>query len=200
MHVDIKDLSGRARYEWMIRAIVPRPIAFVSTVSAGGAPNLAPFSYFNGVTGRPPVVSIAIGNRRGGARKDTLRNIEETGELVINAVTEEIAQPMADCGPDWPPGVDEFAVAGLTGVPSDLVRPPRVAESPLAMECRLYRLVPVENTATLVLAEILRIHAREEILTDGLPDPAKFRPLGRLGGDDYAGLGPIVAFPPSKTP
>lgn len=190
MRVDLERLPPRERYAWMIASIVPRPIAFVSTVSPSGATNLAPFSYFNGVSSTPPVVSIAIGRKRGGVKKDTLRNIEETGELVVNLVSIDLAEPMVRCSGEYPPEQSEFDVSGLTPVASDLVRPPRVKESPLSMECRSLQLVPVGSDPTvIVLAEILRLHVSDDALSDGLPDPDKLRPLARLGGELYAPLG-----------
>jgi len=198
MIVDLGILSHRERYRWMTAAIVPRPIALVSTISEAGAVNLAPFSYFTGISSTPPILAISVGPGRNG-RKDTVRNLEATKEMTVSVVTEEIAEPMVLTSGDWPPDRNEFEVAGLHSVPSDLVRPPRVAESPLAMECRVIQVVPVGPDPTfVVLAEIVRIHARESILTDGLPDPVKLRPLGRLGGDLYARMGEILRIPRPK--
>lgn len=190
MHVDAKDLSGKLRYFWMISSIVPRPIAWVSTISSTGVANLAPFSYFNGVCSNPPILSIAVGRRRNGEPKDTHRNAEATRELVVNLVPEEQAQKMVETSIDWPPDRSEFEAAGLTMHASDLVRPPRVMESSLSMECRLHQVVPVGDTV-LLLAEILRFHAKDSILTDGMPDPAKLKPVSRLGGNLYATLGSV---------
>lgn len=198
MILDPATLSHRERYQWMTAAIVPRPIALVSTISEDGAVNLAPFSYFTGISSTPPILAISVGLGRNG-RKDTVRNLEVTKEMTVSVVTEEIAEPMVLTSGEWPPGRNEFEVAGLHPVPSDLVRPPRVAESPLALECRVVQIVPVGPDPThVVLAEIVRIHAEESILTNGLPDPAKLRPLARLGGDLYAPLGGIRSIPRPK--
>ncbi len=192
MIIDFRTLPPRDRYRWMIASVVPRPIAFVSTISNEGQTNLAPFSYFNGVSSDPPVVSIAIGTKAGGVVKDTLRNIEQNGELVINIVSEEIAEPMVLCSGEWPSEQSEFDLSGLTAVPSQLVKPPRVGESPLSLECRLLQVVKVGEPATsLVLASVLMLHVDDEMLVDGLPDPARLRPLARLGGNSYARLGEL---------
>lgn len=189
-------LSTRERYQFLISSIVPRPVAFVSTIDGSGVSNLAPFSYFNGVSSSPPVVSIAIGPKSRETRKDTLRNIEGNGELVINVVSEAIAEQMVLCSGEWPPEQSEFDISGLTPLPSSIVRPPRVAECHISFECRAVQIVPVGNPPTgLVLAEILLIHADENVLTDGVPDPRKLRPLARLGGTLYASLGEILSIP-----
>jgi flavin reductase (DIM6/NTAB) family NADH-FMN oxidoreductase RutF len=196
MLIDFARLAARERYRWMIATILPRPIAFVSTVSAAGQPNLAPFSFFSGVTSEPPIVTVSIASRRGGVSKDTLRNIEETGELVINLVSEPMAEAMVYCSGDWPPDQNEFELSGLTALPSERVRPPRVEGSPVSMECRLVQTVKVgEPVATIVLAEILLLHVRDDVLSDGLPDPRKMRPVARLGGDMYTRLGELLTLP-----
>ncbi len=126
-------------YKLMIGSIVPRPIAFVSTVSQDGIRNLAPFSFFTGVSANPPIICFCPMRREGAhPRKDTLRNISDTREFVVNVVSEEIAQQMNITSGEYPPEVDEFELAGLTPIPSDLVKPPRVAEAHVHMECRLY--------------------------------------------------------------
>lgn len=190
MDLDPAELSRRDRYYWMIGAIVPRPIAFVSTRAADGALNLAPFSYFVGVGSNPPTVALGLGSRRDGSPKDTLANATATGELVINVVTEAMAEAMVATSADFPPEVSEFEACGFTPAPSTKVAPPRVAESPIALECTLAGTQEVGGS-TLLLAEIVWIHCDDAVTTDGLPDPAKLRPLARLGGQLYAGLGDI---------
>ncbi len=198
MQIDPKKLSSRERYRWLTASVIPRPIAFVSSLSPEGHPNLAPFSFFNGVCTSPPVVAISMGKRKGGEKKDTLRNIEETREFVVNIVTEALAEQTERSSEDLPPESDEFTFTGLTPVPSVLVNPPRVAECPLSLECRLFQSIPIgESSSTLVLGEVVSIHADEKILTEGLPDPEKLLPLGRLGGGAYAGLGNLIHIPKS---
>lgn len=196
MHsIDPATLGTRERYQFLISSIVPRPVAFVSTISGSGVTNLAPFSYFNGVSSTPPVVSIAIGPKSRETQKDTLRNIEGNGELVINIVSEAIAEQMVLCSGEWPADESEFEISGLTPVPSSIVRPPRVGECHISFECRAVQIVPVGNPPTgLVLAEVLLIHADGEVLTDGVPDPRKLHPLARLGGTLYASLGEILSI------
>lgn len=176
-------------YKIMIGAIVPRPIAFVSSEDEGGVRNLAPFSYFTGCSTNPPVVCFCAAVRSGPQpQKDTLRNIRATGEFVVNIVTEEIAGPMNATSAEVGPEVDEFVLSGLTPLASELVRPPRVAESPIQMECRLRQVVevsPLPGGGNLVLGEVLLFHIREDLLEDGKIDPDKLRAIGRMGGPTY---------------
>ena len=116
MEIELNQLSTRERYAWMIGTIIPRPIAFVSTVSHDGILNLAPFSYFNGVSSTPPALSVSIGPKRGGLQKDTIRNVEATGAVVVNIVSESFAEAMVKTASDWPADVSEFDVSGLTPV------------------------------------------------------------------------------------
>lgn len=194
MIVKLADLSHRERYAWMIASIIPRPIAWISTLSSDGVRNLAPFSFFNGICSDPPTVSIAIGRKRGGVRKDTLTNIEETGELVINIVPERLTEAMVASSGEYPSDVDEFEVAGVTAADSTDVRVPRVAEAELSFEAMLDRIIEVgEQPTALVLATLLTIHCSDAILDDDhLPDASKLSPVSRLGGQDYATLGTFV--------
>lgn len=198
MEVDLNELSTRERYAWMIGTILPRPIAFVSTLSAEGVPNLAPFSYFNGVSSTPPILSVSVGPKRGGVQKDTVRNVETTGELVVNVVTEAIGEAMVKTASDWPADVSEFDMSGLTPIRSSIVKPPRVAECPASFECRVAQVVKVGKEGfetSLILAEVVLLHVADEVLRNGLPDPEKIRPLARLGGTLYAGIGPVRSIP-----
>jgi flavin reductase (DIM6/NTAB) family NADH-FMN oxidoreductase RutF len=183
-------------YRFMISVVVPRPIAFVSTISPDGQLNVAPFSYFNAITNQPPLLGISI-NRRKGVPKDTLRNIEQTGEFVVNTVDEPLGAQMVQTSGDWPDDVDEFELTGLTPVPSDLIKPPRVGESPVSMECRLHRVIELGSTF-FVVGEIVRAHLKDEVLTDGRVDIGKLRPLGRLGGDGYSVVRDVVHMPRPK--
>jgi flavin reductase (DIM6/NTAB) family NADH-FMN oxidoreductase RutF len=190
------ELAPREAYNLLLSVVVPRPIAWVSTVGADGTPNLAPFSFFNGVNGVPPVIMISIARARGGGRKDTLRNLEETGELVVHLVDEAQAEAMNLTSGEYPYEVDERLLAGLAAAPSVEVRPPRLPDAPVAMEARLQKLVPVEGTpSTLALARVLRFHIRAELLrANGLVDAAALRPVARLGGDEYATLGRVFSM------
>jgi len=177
-------------YRLMTAIIVPRPIAFVSSLSRGGIRNLAPFSFFTAVSANPPVVCFAPMIRgRDGTRKDTLNNIEETGEFVVNIVSEEIAGPMNACSAEVPPEVDEFALSGLTPVPSERVAPPRVGESKASMECRLLQIVHVSPRplgGSLVLGEVLVLHVNDPLFHNFSVDPAALNAIGRMGGATYA--------------
>jgi flavin reductase (DIM6/NTAB) family NADH-FMN oxidoreductase RutF len=173
-------------YKLLIGSIVPRPIAFVSTTSPSGLYNLAPFSFFNAVCGNPPVITFASGVRE--PPKDTLANVRATGEFVVNIVTEDIAELMNVTSGEYPAGVDEFTLSGLTPVPSDLVKPPRVAESPINMECKLLQIVEVSTRplgGSLVIGEVIRFHIDARIIHDFRIDAEKLRAIGRMGGNEY---------------
>jgi len=190
MIVDPGAADARNIYKLMIGAIVPRPIAFVSTLSPDGIPNLAPFSYFTGISANPPVICFSP-MRRGsdGGRKDTLNNIEATREFVVNIVSEEFAEKMNLCSEEFPPEVNEFEVSGLTPVPSDLVKPARVKESHVNMECRLLQVVHVSAKplgGSIVLGEVVRFHIDDALFDDFRIDPDKLRAFGRMGGHTYS--------------
>jgi len=189
MILDPAQLSPGAVYHFMIGVIVPRPIAFISTTGRSGS-NLAPFSYFLPITNRPPLIGISI-NARAGEPKDTLRNIRDTGEFVINIVTESFAEHMVRSSGEWPEDIDEFSLAGLTPLPSERVKAPRLAESPVNLECRRYREIELGDSA-FVVGELLLAHVDDTLLTDGHVDPVKLRPLGRLGGDGYMPLREVI--------
>jgi flavin reductase (DIM6/NTAB) family NADH-FMN oxidoreductase RutF len=181
-------------YKLMIGSIVPRPIAFVSSLDERGVRNLAPFSYFTAVSADPPVVLFCPSVRREdperglAAHKDTLLNIITTGEFVINVVTESIAEKMNVTSAQVPPEIDEFELAGLTPVASELVKPPRVAESPVQLECHLLRIVEVSDRpsgGSIVLGEVLRFHVREDLVENFRIDPDKLAAVGRMGGPTY---------------
>ncbi|RME41625.1 MAG: flavin reductase family protein [Planctomycetota bacterium] len=174
----------------MLSCVMPRPIAFVSTISRDGVPNLAPFSFFNAVGSNPPAVVFSPCTKADGTDKDTLLNLREVGEFVVHVVSFGIREAMNRTSFPYPPEVDEFTAAGFTPLPSRFVKPPRAAESPVHMECRLLRIVPVGEgplSANICIGEILCFHIAEQILReDGTADPAGLDPVGRLGGDEYA--------------
>jgi flavin reductase (DIM6/NTAB) family NADH-FMN oxidoreductase RutF len=187
--VDPQAVAARDIYKLMVGVIVPRPIAFVSTISADGILNLAPFSFFTGIGSNPPAVCFCPSVRASdGQRKDTRRNIEETKEFVVNVVSEDFAEQMNICSAEFPPEIDEFKMSGLTPIPSDLVKPPRVAESRVNMECRLIQIVDIGPTAwggAVVIGEVLRFHVADELFDNFKIDPDKLRPIGRMGGPMY---------------
>jgi flavin reductase (DIM6/NTAB) family NADH-FMN oxidoreductase RutF len=189
--LDPQTIGERETYKLLIGCVVPRPIAWVSTIDLSGARNLAPFSFFNGIGSNPPAVSISINYvDNSDRRKDTLRNIIDTGEFVVNIVDENLAQAMNLSAANYPPDVDEFEVAGVTAAPSAGVRPPRVASAPISLECKLFTLVPVgqgPGSATLVIGVIQLIHVRTDIINERhYVDITKLRPIARLAGAGYA--------------
>ena len=191
MQLDPLTLGERETYKLLIGCVVPRPIAWVSTVDLSGVRNLAPFSFFNAVGSNPPAVSVSISYiDNPDRRKDTLRNIEDTGEFVVNIVDEDLAQAMNATSANYPHDVDEFDIVGVTAVPSDMVRPPRVAGAPVSLECKLFALMPVgqgPGSATLVIGSIQRIHARADLIDERRHiDIMKLRPIARLAGASYA--------------
>ena len=197
MIIDPKQVTYKDCYKLMIGSIVPRPIAFVSTRSSEGKRNLAPFSYFTAITSSPPTICISPGRRPDdGERKDTLRNIEETGEFVVNIVTESIAEAMNEAATDFPPEIDEFEMAGLTPAPSQMIKAPRIAESPINMECKVYKVLHIGpegvGGGALVIGEIVLFHIDNDIYKDGRIDIHKLKPLGRLAGSEYTTLGRII--------
>jgi flavin reductase (DIM6/NTAB) family NADH-FMN oxidoreductase RutF len=175
-------------YKLMIGSIVPRPIAFVSTISKDGIRNLAPFSFFNGVCSNPPIVLFSTTIKKDGSHKDTLNNVEATKEFVVNIISEEIAEQMNTTSADFPPHVDEFAETKLTPIPSDLVKPPRVSECKIAMECKLVQIVKFgtgPGSGCTVFGEVLRFHIADELFDNYRIDPDKLRAIGRMGGPTY---------------
>ena len=193
--IKLADLPSNDVYRLLISVVVPRPIGWTSTISANGIPNLAPFSFFNAVGANPPIIMISV-EQRAGQPKDTLRNIQETGEFVINIVDHALAEAMVQSSGEWPYEVDEFVMAELEKAPSLEVKPPRVAQAPVALEARLTQIVPVEGTDNImVLGRVVCFHLREGLLRpNGLVDATLLQPLARLGGSEYAFLGQVLSL------
>jgi flavin reductase (DIM6/NTAB) family NADH-FMN oxidoreductase RutF len=175
--------------------VVPRPIGWISSLSRDGVVNLAPFSQFQNLSYDPPFVMFAAGGRRGlGRQKDTVINVQATGEFVYNMATYSLRQQVARTSEPVPPEIDEFEYAGLEKAPSRLVRPPRVAASPIQFECRYYGTLDLpgtQNTAqhSIVIGQVLAVHINDECITaDGRVDLLKIRPLARLGYVDYTSV------------
>jgi flavin reductase (DIM6/NTAB) family NADH-FMN oxidoreductase RutF len=190
MELDFTQLSARDAYQWMTRTILPRPIAWVSTIAPDGRTNLAPFSFFQGVTANPPTLMFVPVNDRHGAKKDTVRNIEAVPEFVVNLVARELAETMNRTSATLPYGESEFEKFGVAAAPSLQVRPPRVAAAPVAFECALYQILSIGEgplAANVVFGRILRAHVRDDVLgADGKAEAVKLDLVGRLGGEDYA--------------
>ncbi len=185
MQIDPTTLSPRDAYRLMIACVIPRPIAWTSTVDADGRPNLAPFSFFGGVTSSPMTVMVSVG-RRGGVEKDTGANLKATGEAVVHICTRPLAESMVATSAEAAPDVSEFELAGLPALPSAKVKPPRVATAAIAMEARVAHHMTVGTAPVdLFLLEVVQLHVADEMLVDGLPDPARLQAVGRLGGAGY---------------
>lgn len=171
--------------------VAPRPIGWISTLSAGGVANIAPYSFFNGVASDPPQVMYATSGNQPHGPKDTVTNIRETGEFVVNVATWDLRDAMNTTSLPVGPEEDEFALAGLSQAPSQLVKPPRIAQSPINMECRLVDIIDLLSKDpllpnTMVLGHVVGIHIDEKILTDGAIDNTKLKLISRLGYKDYA--------------
>ncbi|MCC5023219.1 MAG: flavin reductase family protein [Candidatus Synoicihabitans palmerolidicus] len=189
MLLDFAKLESRHAYQWMISTIVPRPIAWVSTMGAEGQVNLAPFSFFNGITSRPPTLMFVPVTKVDGTAKDTLRNIEATGEFVVNLVSENLVAAMNNSAAPLPYGESEFAHFGIEAAASERVKPPRVRAARVAFECTLQQIVKqgdAPGMANVVFGRIHCAHVADEVLdANGRVDPAKLDLIGRMGGDDY---------------
>ncbi len=186
MIIDPSDLDPRSCYKLLIGSVVPRPIAWTSTVSQKGIRNLAPFSFFTVASRQPPMLCISVGPRAadGGdaPAKDTLKNLEETGEFVINIVSLTLSNTMYESSKNHPPEADEFEKAGLTAAPCEVVSAPRVEEAGVSMECLLDRVLAL-GTDHLVIGRVVRFYVRDELYQDGRIDVAGLDPLGRLAGN-----------------
>lgn len=188
MKIDPASLDAKEVHELLMGCVAPRPIAFVSTIGENGVYNVAPFSCFTLMSMQPAIVGFAIGHRRGGGKKDTLVNIEYSGDFVVNVVSEPIAQAMNQAAGNYPIDVDEFKEAGLTPVASNRVRPPRVAESPIQLECRLMQIMEfgmLPHIHNFVVGEILIVHVQDDLLADGVIKADRVKAIGRLGEDFY---------------
>jgi flavin reductase (DIM6/NTAB) family NADH-FMN oxidoreductase RutF len=189
MIIDVASTDVVKVYHALVDVVTPRPIAWVTTVDAQGRVNLAPFSFFNAFGANPPVVVFSPVLRRNRTKKDTLRNLEVVGEFVLNTATESLALQVNQTSKELPYGQNEADYAGLTLQPSIKVRPPRVAESPVHLECKVRQFVSIGDgaiAANLVIGEVLLIHVDDSLLdSGGRVDPRKLRTIARLGGDFY---------------
>ncbi len=188
MLFDFAKIPPRECYKLLVSTVAPRPIAWVVSQNASGQLNAAPFSFFNAFSGDPPVIGIGIGCHNPPAPKDTRANIRETGQFVVNLVSEETAEAMNITAIDFEPGVDELEKAGLTYRPSVRIKPPRIAESPVAMECELMQIVDLGANNGLVLGRVLAMHVRDDAVIDALKhyiDTPKLKLIGRMHGTGW---------------
>ncbi len=189
MQIDPASTSPRDVYRAMVSLITPRPIAWVSTLSPHGISNLAPFSFFNGIGANPPSLLFCPANNRHGKKKDTLLNVEATPEFVVNIVPFALARPMNDTSEELPYEVSEFKKVGLATEPSARVKPPRVKDSPIHLECVVHQILNLGAGplgANVVIGRILLIDVADSVLgSDGQIDPQKLDTIGRMGGSAY---------------
>ena len=188
MYVDPQQTAAAKLYKLLIGAITPRPIAFVSTVSKTGVNNLAPYSFFTGVSANPPVIGFSPMVNREGRMRDSRLNAEQYEEFVVNVVSEDFVEQMNATAVDVPPEVDEFELSGLTPAPSKIVRPPRVAEARVSMECRLLQVVEIGRetlSGAFVMGEVVQFHIDDDIFDDYRLDADKLNTVGRMGGMSY---------------
>ena len=186
MFYETKDNKHGLPHDPFKSCIVPRPIGWITSMSAEGVVNLAPYSFFNGVSSDPPIVMFS----NNGPAKDSLVNCEATGEFVVNLATWELREQMNETSAGVGPEVDEFTLAGLEIEPSQLVKPPRVKAAPIHMECRYLQTVDLPSNTpdtrnAIVLGQVIGIHIKDEVLTDGMVDMTKMQPIARLGYMDY---------------
>ena len=187
MKINPKTFEGFNRV--LTGVVVPRPIAFVSTISDSGNVNLSPYSFFNAVSYDPPLIIFSSSKfTSDGKLKDSLSNIEQNGEFVVNIVNENIVEAMNATAAEYPEDVNEFDIANLTQIDSDLVKPPRLSESPVNMECKLERIITLGTEAHpqgLVIGEIIQLHIDDEIISGHRINHEKLKPVGRLAGNMY---------------
>ena len=184
MNIPADSLKNAERYALLTSAVVPRPIAWVTSEDEAGVLNAAPFSYFNVFGATPPILGVGVGKRREGEDKDTLANIKAKGEFVVHIVDETLAETMVETSIPFPPGEGEVGALDLETSPSEVVKVPRLEDAPVAMECRTHQLIEL-GASTLVLGEVVSFYVREGLLEDGKIDPRKLRAIGRLGGSFY---------------
>lgn len=189
MLIDVASSNVVDVYHLLVGVVTPRPIAWVTSIDPEGRVNLAPFSFFNAFGANPPVVVFSPTLRRDGSRKDTLRNVEATGEFVLNAAIESLAEKVNLSSKELPYGQSEVDLTGLSLLPSRKVKPPRLAETPVNLECKVLQILPIGQgpiAANLVIGEVVVLHVDDRVLDEqGRVDPRQLRTIARLGGDYY---------------
>ena len=187
MEFDLARLAPRDAYKLLIGAVVPRPIAFVTSLDPDGRVNAAPYSFFNAFSANPPLVVIGVGARPDRSPKDTAANVRLAEEFTVNVVDEAIAERMNVCAVPFPPGVDELAEAGLTAAPGAQVKSPRIAEAPASLECRRFVTLEVGAGSSLIVGRVVHMHFRDDVVDPERfrVDPARLRAVGRMGGSGY---------------
>ena len=192
MHLDAHDLNPEQTYRLMSGIVVPRPIAWISSLNPSGGVNLAPFSCYTFVSNSPPMIGVNIG-RKAGQRKDTASNILAQGHFVVNIGDESLLDAIHASAEEHPPEISEADLLGLAVTPGDLIATPRLVDAPISLECRYHSVTPFGATgAEFFVGEVVRFHIRDGLLQDGKIDTTRLRPVCRIGGPNYATLGPIV--------
>ncbi|MCR8842164.1 flavin reductase family protein [Paenibacillus sp. SC116] len=196
--IDATQLSDKDAYKLLIGSVVPRPIAFITTLSQEGVLNAAPFSYFSIVSSNPPMLSVSV-QRKVGVMKDTARNAIESGELVIHIVDEAVVKAVNETAANLPPNESEVERAGLTPIESESIRVPGIVESKIRMECVLEKSIPLGGTdetpaCDLLIARVVRAHVADDIYEDGRIDAEKLQPVSRMAGSYYSSLGKLFSI------
>jgi len=193
MIIDSKVLDEEEAHTLLKSCVVPRPVAWVSTISRAGVANLAPYSCFTFLATKPPMIGFSIGRRKDGEFKDTLANILETKEFVIHIVSDDFAHAVTSTAAELPQNASEWDLIPFHAIPSDRVAPSRISESPISMECRLNQFIELgESHHTLVIGEIMIFHIEDSLYKDGVVNVSSLRPLSRLSGDWFAKLGELI--------
>lgn len=197
MEIVISEIDRQSKYKLLIGSVLPRPIAWITSVSEKGIVNAAPFSYFNVACIEPMMISVSIMRKPGGLMKDTARNIEQTRDFVINMVDVHNVEAVNQSSADYPPERSEVDEIGLTKLPSQQVRAPRLAEARIHYECRLHQIVSLGEPASadLIIAEVVHVQVADELYHDGKIDVQKLAPVSRLAGHSYATLGEVFDRP-----
>ena len=194
MEIDPADLDGAQCYRLLVGIVVPRPIAWVTSLDPDGHVNAAPFSCYTFISKNPPLIAIVVGHREDGL-KDTSSNIHNGSDFVLNAVTEDAAEPMHETSAEYPYGVSEVEAVGLDLTPSQIVKAPRIALSPIHLECRMHQILAFgEDRDELIVGEVVHFHIDDTLFADGRVAVEAFHPLARLGGPNYAKLGERVTM------
>lgn len=194
MHFSSSDITSATAYKLLVSTILPRPIAFVTTISQSGIPNAAPFSFFNAMGSNPPVVALGFEPKQDGRNKDTATNILETKEFVVNMVDEQLSVQMNQCAADLASDVDELELAKLDTLPSIEVTPSRISASPVSLECKLYNNMELEGGGHIIIGKVLHFHLRDNVVTS--LDPLRISleeiaPISRLSGPHYGRVNDI---------
>ncbi|MFC5470105.1 flavin reductase family protein [Cohnella suwonensis] len=196
--IDPNGQGERDNYKLLTGSVIPRPIAFVTTLSPGGVLNAAPFSYFNIVTANPPMISVSVQRKNGGELKDTARNAIEGGAFVVHIADEDYVERLNVTAATLPPEESEVALAGLTPVASERIGVPGIAEAKFRMECMLEQAIPLGGTleapaCDLLIGRVVRFHVEEKLYDDGRIDPQGLKPVARLAGNSYSKLGELFS-------